>query len=397
MICYSPLRASVCPRAHFSWFSRPSYSQNWSLIEKTCRSCRINCCTVMKLPEKSLKVIKIPYSVLLEKDRDLSEKIEAGFGPNGLGIISISDVPEFSLLRQNLLPLSSRLANLPDEIKIELEDPGSSYNFGWSHGKEKLESGKADMLKGSFYANPINDTPTNDASLMHRYPAYCRPNLWPRNHLPELELAFKALGKLMLDIGLMLSYHCDNYVSNGNIMYDYESLQQILRQSQCHKGRLLYYFPRQKSEGIEHIEGVSSWCGWHTDHGSLTGLTCGMFMKDGVEVACPDTNAGLYIKTRANQIVKAVFGEDEIAYQIGETTELLSSGLLCATPHCVQAPRGEKACGLQRATFALFMQPDWDENLKFPSEINLHKEIIQPNSTLTFGEYTEKLINKYYH
>lgn len=33
---------------------------------------------------------------------------------------------------------------------------------------------------------------------------------------------------------------------------------------------------------------------------------------------------------------KVVFGEDEIAYQIGETTQILSRGFLCATPHCVR-------------------------------------------------------------
>lgn len=117
---------------------------------------------------------------------------------------------------------------------------------------------------------------------------------------------------------------------------------------------------------------MSSWCGWHTDHGSLTGdhhriivirvlfyflfienlgnlqsfkssskidktnlwmrkqklienqlfvlqydilivisisiqfsgLTCGMFLRDGVEVPCPDSAAGLYIQTRSDQIVK---------------------------------------------------------------------------------------------
>ncbi|XP_026411457.1 uncharacterized protein LOC113306759 isoform X3 [Papaver somniferum] len=30
------------------------------------------------------------------------------------------------------------------------------------------------------------------------------------------------------------------------------------------------------------------------------------------------------------------FGEDEIAYQIGETTEILSRGSLCTAPHCVR-------------------------------------------------------------
>ena len=81
---------------------------------------------------------------------------------------------------------------------------------------------------------------------------------------------------------------------------------------------------------------VSSWCGWHTDHGSLTGkshliffpqvcsfhicygfvsklivlvvlsgLTCGLFMRNSAEIPCPDSAAGLYIRTRDNRVVKA--------------------------------------------------------------------------------------------
>ncbi|AQK88290.1 2-oxoglutarate (2OG) and Fe(II)-dependent oxygenase superfamily protein [Zea mays] len=211
------------------------------------------------------------------------------------------------------------------------------YNFGWSHGKEKLESGKLDTFKGSFYANPVLDVPTTDDVLVSRYPSYCRPNIWPNDNLPELEIAFKDLGKLMMEVGLMLAHHCDRY-----------------------------------------------------------GLTCGLFTKNSMEVPCPDSAAGLYIRTRDNQVVKVVFDEDQLAYQIGETTEILSRGYLCATPHCVQAPSSENASNVDRSTFALFMQPDWNEKLKFPSEIPYHQELIPPNGTLTFGEYSERLVDKYY-
>ena len=34
------------------------------------------------------------------------------------------------------------------------------------------------------------------------------------------------------------------------------------------------------------------------------GLTCGLFTKNSVEVPCPDSAAGLYIRTRGNQVVK---------------------------------------------------------------------------------------------
>ncbi|XP_010249859.1 PREDICTED: uncharacterized protein LOC104592277 isoform X3 [Nelumbo nucifera] len=310
-------------------------------------SCQKMSCSHEDTPQ-TLQTITISYSELKDKDLDLSTKIEDGFGPNGLGILSVSEVPGFPSLRQNLLHLSPRLASLPEEVKKELEDPQSRYNFGWSHGKEKLES------------------------------------------------AFKSLGKLIFDVGLMLAYHCDRYASKG-MTRDDEGFEKILMCSRCHKGRLLYYFPAEQSDYAQDAGSISSWCGWHTDHGSLTGLTCGMFMRDGVEVPCPDSAAGLYVKTRTNQIVKVVFQEDEIAFQVGETTEILSGGRLCATPHCVQAPKGEQTYGVERSTFALFMQPDWDESLNFPKEVHLHQELIPPNGVLTFGEYSEKLLDKYYH
>uniref|UniRef100_A0A803MQ50 Non-haem dioxygenase N-terminal domain-containing protein n=1 Tax=Chenopodium quinoa TaxID=63459 RepID=A0A803MQ50_CHEQI len=171
----------------------------------------------------TVRPVTIPFSDIQDKNEDLSALIEKGFGPNGLGIISISNVPGFSSLRQTLLRLSPKLAKLPEEEKEKLEDPDSRYNFGWSHGKEKLESGNpgkflkadcsllADMLKGSFYANPLLDVPTLDQALIQRYPAYCGRNIWPQSALPELEVAFKAIGRIMLDVGMMVAYHCDRY------------------------------------------------------------------------------------------------------------------------------------------------------------------------------------------
>ncbi|KAK8595636.1 hypothetical protein V6N13_000337 [Hibiscus sabdariffa] len=359
----------------------------------TCQS--MSCSS--ETPSPTLRTVTISYYELKDKDADLSLKIEEGFGPNGLGILSVTNVPDFPSLRRNLLCLSVRLAALPEDVKKELEDPQSRYNFGWSHGKEQLESGKPDHLKGSFYANPLLDVPTNDASLIQRYASYCGANIWPQDALPELEVAFKALGKLIFDVGLLVAYHCDRYVSRGMKTQKDEGLEQILLRSRCQKGRLLYYFPAQLSNHEEDGDSVSSWCGWHSDHGSLTGLTCGMFKRNGVEISCPDSAAGLYIRTRSGEIVKAIFGEDEIAYQIGETTEILSQGYLCATPHCVRAPKGKEASGVDRSTFALFMQPDWDERLNFPEDVHIHKELITPNGSLTFGEYSEMLFDKYYH
>nr|GME14602.1 Oxoglutarate/iron-dependent dioxygenase [Ipomoea batatas] len=143
-------------------------------------------------PLLSARTVSISYSELKDKNADLSSKIEQGFGANGLGLLFISDVPEYSLLRKNLLHLSTR------------------YSFGWSYGKEK-QDGKLDKLKASFFANPILDVPSTEPSNIQRYPSYCRANIWPRTALPELEIAFKALGNLILNVGLLLAHHCDRY------------------------------------------------------------------------------------------------------------------------------------------------------------------------------------------
>ncbi|KAI5680605.1 hypothetical protein M9H77_01832 [Catharanthus roseus] len=378
---------SLCQRLPYRWPpSPPSVSRVASIQIMSSSS---------GLQPPTVRTVSISYDQLKDKSADLSPKIEEGFGPSGLGILSISNVPGYISLRQNLLRLAPRLANLSEDVRKELEDPASRYNFGWSHGKEKLGSGKPDTLKGSFYANPIIDTPTREPSLIQRYPSYCGSNIWPHATLPDLETAFKALGKLILDVGMLLAYHCDRYALKGMKVFENEGLERILHRSRCHKGRLLYYFPAEHN--IHEGDSMSSWCGWHTDHGSLTGLTCALFMRDSAEISCPDDAAGLYVKSRTGQIVKVVYGEEEIAYQIGETTEVLSRGQLCATPHCVRAPKGDEATGVERSTFALFMQPDWDEKLKFPPVVHIHQELIPSNGSLTFGEYTEKLLDKYYH
>ena len=38
-----------------------------------------------------------------------------------------------------------------------------------------------------------------------------------------------------------------------------------------------------------------------------TGLTSAIFTRDSVEISCPDSTAGLYVKTRSGQIVKVYF------------------------------------------------------------------------------------------
>ena len=284
----------------------------------------------------------------------------------GIALSSLAPRPS---LPPSLPMRAPHMQHLPEDVKRRYEDPASRYNFGWSQGKETLEGGQPDTRKGSYYGNPLRDDAAGgDAELARRFPCYCRPNLWPQQELPQLEAAFKALGQLIIQVGLLLMRHADKFVAarGGHP----QRLHTILAQSPCpkgarpqgpntctcvlcahdvcacaggpslaacwnllckqacigsstewalptqpgdavhvqllhatvsvHAGRLLHYFPSDPDAPPSSSSGQQQWCGWHYDHGSLTGLTSAMHLDArGHPASCPDSQAGLHIKDRA--------------------------------------------------------------------------------------------------
>ena len=98
------------------------------------------------------------------------------------------------------------------------------------------------------------------------------------------------------------------------------------------------------------------YCGWHNDHSSLTGLTKAMYIdENGNEVQVKDPQSGLYIKSRNSENIKVNIPADSVAYQIGETSQILSGGKLQATPHVVVT--NPNTAGVSRNTMAVFMGP----------------------------------------
>ena len=59
--------------------------------------------------------------------------------------------------------------------------------------------------------------------------------------IPEVESSFKNLGRLMIDVGAMLSYHIDKYIHSINPNYENGKLYRFVRQGDQHTGRLLHY------------------------------------------------------------------------------------------------------------------------------------------------------------
>jgi isopenicillin N synthase-like dioxygenase len=368
-------------------------------------------------------VVLLNYSDISNPDQSsakLLESIRVAYGNDGLGILVIRGIPKFQEYRAELLPLARSFALLPEETKKQYEHPISSYQFGWSHGKETLANNTPDYAKGSYYANPILDAPFADnPEKVDKYPSFCAPNIWPSKDLPALEPAFKQLGKLIVDTGSLLSIHIDRMIGQQCPTYTKNRLHNVIKTSRNPKARLLHYFPadwplpnsgKAPTESKTNSDDIGSWCGWHNDHGSLTGLCSAMYFdQQGNSVANPDSKSGLYIRSRTGAVVKAVIPQDCLAFQMGETQQIHSGGIVQATPHCVNI---SNMPGVSRETFAVFMEPEIEEIMNVPGEIE-PQQACQGSSTkylppavpplgvrwqnnINFGEFTNQTLAAYH-
>ena len=349
------------------------------------------------------EVVSISYEELLSPvpGPHLLALLGQAFGdsPSALGILAVSGVPNLPPLRAQLLPMARRLASLSSIELAALECPEADYQVGWSHGREKVEGGKYDTGKGSFFFNPLTDDllrsvldrrrtvpatvlPGDDAlrEVAEANPAFFAPNVWPENALLDLEALAKETGLLVCKVGRLVARLCDGYVEARCKGYPRGRLEDVLTQSFCCKARLLHYFPArdlpresvagldQKDEDVADAD-YSSWCGWHNDHGSITGLLPAIYMnEEGEEVPCPDPNAGLYIKSRAGELVQVSVPADSLIFQVGETAQIHTGGILQATPHAVRGcSPGASNTNVSRETFAVFMEPEYHGDMSIPT------------------------------
>eukprot|EP00965_Chrysotila_dentata_P206895 6183805-Pleurochrysis_carterae.AAC.2 len=186
-------------------------------------------------------IVVLQYEDLLAGS-DLTAEIERAFGYDGMGILTVAGVPGISDARDRLLPLAHRFAMLPEKTKAKYEHAGSFYAVGWSFGREKLQ-GRPDVSKGSYYANPLQDKPFDDAATIAAHPAFAEPNIWPSEELPALRGAFMEAGQLMHRVGCLVAAQCDAFVRARCDAYPADRLQHVIKTSRCCKGRLLHYFP----------------------------------------------------------------------------------------------------------------------------------------------------------
>lgn len=186
------------------------------------------------------KVVQIDFKELMEHSKSLFPKIEEAYSEDGIGLMVVNNLPGYVEKRKKLLPFAQKLAMLDKKTLDSLECPEKFYSVGWSHGKEKF-MGKPDMLKGSYYCNPINDEfdmENSKGEVTHF------SNLWPKpGQIDGLEEAFKDLGSFINSIGIEIAKSLDMYVKSQLKGYKDGLIHKHLKESLRPTGRLLHYFP----------------------------------------------------------------------------------------------------------------------------------------------------------
>ncbi|KAE9073986.1 hypothetical protein PF005_g25280 [Phytophthora fragariae] len=169
------------------------------------------------------------------------------------------------------------------------------------------------------------------------------------------------LGQLIVDTGVLVAHPCDKLMESKCPGFEKDKLHRIISAGNCSKARYVGgVCMRYGNSGVDGHELMLTgayqvaallcdgeqiaaknaapslkdsfvWCGWHSDHDTLTGVQAVLTDSTGTAVPNPDPQAGLYVKNRRGEILKANIPPGYLVYPIGETSQILSSGTLQTT------------------------------------------------------------------
>jgi len=169
----------------------------------------------------------------------------------------------------------------------------------------------------------------------------------------------------MFDVIVLICKQVDTLVAKRVPEYKKDHVYNVIKQTKKVKGRLLYYYPTDE-------DSEDGWIGWHNDSGFLTGLCSAMYFNDntGEKMDNPDPTGGLWAVDRSSSSVKVIIPPDHMAVQCGECLQIVTGGLLVATPHAVRSSKSPVGTKVGRAAFPVFVDTDAEFLLKAPEGIS---------------------------
>lgn len=115
-----------------------------------------------------------------------------------------------------------------------------------------------------------------------------------------------------MQVGALLAKQVDALASKNVQDYQKDFLYKVVTQGRNHIGRILHYFPFEKSTSSD------DWCGWHNDHGAITALTPAMYVdSNGNETSIKTNSGGLFAKNRFGEMTKVTIPPKMLAFQLG--------------------------------------------------------------------------------
>ncbi|CAM8942859.1 unnamed protein product [Rhodiola kirilowii] len=343
----------------------------------------------------------------------ISSTIMKTLGPTGQGLLSITGVPNSSILRSKMLPLARNLAliNHDDRKRILKEHRlGSDVPL---KSLDRFVSSFGMKLEYSLGKDGLQNerSPKGDLNVKLEQVFAGKE----RDEFEDFGETLEQLGQVMVDIGIRLARVCDRAIGG-------QELEQSLKESSTAKGRLIHYHstldnlimkeneagrrkvttkvcpkhdrkrgpcdpPPPASETWQLNTNQTEadlmtcqsnlWQQWHYDYGIFTILTDPLFISSCGSVQTPKERNGIatfdehkvespvghtclqVLDTYMDKQVSVKSSPESFIIQVGESADILSKGKLRATLHSVSRPR--KVGNVSRETFVVFLQPAWSK------------------------------------
>ncbi|OMJ69645.1 hypothetical protein SteCoe_32577 [Stentor coeruleus] len=327
---------------------------------------------------KAIRLTPITYTDILSGKS--SGLIEEALGLKGSGSILVKCDDEFLFLRRKVLNGINQLKALPKEEQVLLEDPDSGYRTGLNYGKIVSKS-KGRVTKSFFNANCVSDNPT----------PVLNKNRWPKS-LTDFKNDFIKLSTYFVQFTISVAKILDKHLQKEFPEIKFQSFEKTLKESDQHLGHLLNYYPQNTKTEISR---------WHNDHQMFTMVTCPMYFNAEDNALIDEDNIHLRsefeLKNRNGEILQLLVKNDEALFHVGETAQVMSGGLIQATPHAV-ITNGDRP-NMYRNTLVVFTMPRSDFVMNSPlgdKAIIEHKEVFPLKKKwkqgINFQDYNENYL-----
>lgn len=233
--------------------------------------------------------------------------------------------------------------------------------------------------------------------------------------------AAKHLGTIMHEVVVLLAKRIDAMTTNRVKGYNSNLLFDAMKTTEKVKGRLLYYYPLEENGHTTNNDITAkedTWIGWHNDSGFLTSLAGDLYVNDStgelLDEQDVDPEAGLYVIDRSGKSIHVTIPPDCMAVQIGECLQILTGGVVVATPHCVRGPRAgwnpQSTIKVARISHPCFIDSKPTFPLCMPEGCSREDVSIAGSGMgkvppledrwiedgMTFGDFLQKSFDKYY-